>query len=305
MCRSAGRRCPSSRPASRGGTRTRRATPGQPGDTPQPAPSPPPGPSVVNFANHGATVGVQCTSFAGSVTFTSSGITVTGTPADQPAPAQAGASHAYDARAADAIRRAAGAARESVRSAGDTANVAGGNDVVAVQAGSIRAGERGDTRARRAAQPPAAGRTVIGGSAGSVISGGTFTGPVVMGSAVPSPAGMRGDTGPVVLDDGNGHTTVIGRGIHDNVITGGTFTGPVSFGGHASAADLTVSHDDYSPAQHSTPASRAAGDTASPPDRPGSVTFAGGATFAPGATVAFGAPAAGRRVRYNPADTDN
>jgi hypothetical protein len=265
MCRSGGRRCPSSRPRSRGGTRGRPAA-GQPGDTTPASSTPPPHPAAVNIATGNATVGGQYTSFAGSVTVTPAGVTVTGTgtPSPAPTPEQAAAAQATAARAMASAREAIRAARESARhaDAGDTVNVAGSGQHVAMQIGHVSgniitggtftaqhaagggtrhrmpgpADERGDTRPR--------GQTVIGGQVGSVISGGTFTGPVVMGSAATaqpaSPAGPREDTGPVILGDGSGWQTVVTGGIHGSVISGGTFTGPVSM------SDFNE-HDDDNP----------------------------------------------------------
>lgn len=159
MCRTGGRRCPSSRPAARGGTRGRsRATAGQQGDTapggsaaapppggnhPDSSAAPPPRPAGFNYAAPTATVGgqYQDAHIHGGITLTPGGIVITGpitgTPSAEPTPAQAAAAEAAAARAVETAREAARAARESARTRapGDTANVAGDGDVIALQIG--------------------------------------------------------------------------------------------------------------------------------------------------------------------------
>jgi hypothetical protein len=126
MCRTGGRRCPSSRTRARGGTR------GQPR------------PAVLNIVTGNASVGGQYDDarIHGGVTITPSGVTitgpVTGTPSAQPTAGQAAAAEATAARAMQTARNAARAASDAARTghaAGDTANAAGDGDVIAAQIG--------------------------------------------------------------------------------------------------------------------------------------------------------------------------
>lgn len=157
MCRTGGRRCPSSSPSSRGGTRGRpRPAAGQHGDTTPPGRTgtPPPGgtgngntattppPRGLNIVTGNATVGGQYddVQIHGGITPTPGGgvITgpITGTPSAEPTAGQAAAAAAAAARAmetaSDALRAAEDAAR-SGHTEGDTPNVAGDGDVIAIQ----------------------------------------------------------------------------------------------------------------------------------------------------------------------------
>jgi len=136
MCRTGGRRCPSSRSAPDGGTRGQpRPAAGQAGDTP-------PEPTVINYAAPTATVGGQYgdVRIGGGITLGPSGVVisgpVTGTPSAEPTARQAAAAEAAAARAlaaaGDALRAASHAAAE-----GGAVNVAGDGDVIAFQVGGI------------------------------------------------------------------------------------------------------------------------------------------------------------------------
>ena len=148
MCRTGGRRCPSSR-SSDGGTRGQRndASAGQRGDT-----SPPDdtgtddtlarGPSVINYAAPTASVGGQYEDVhMGGITLGPAGVVitgpVTGTPSAPLTPGQAAAAESAAARTMAAAEDAAQAARSATRdpAGGDTVAVVGDGDVIAFQIG--------------------------------------------------------------------------------------------------------------------------------------------------------------------------
>lgn len=141
MCRTGGRRCPSSSPSSRGGTRGRpRPAAGQQGDT---ATTPPP-PRGLNIVTGNATVGGQYddVQIHGGITLTPGGVVitgpVTGTPSAEPTAGQVTAAEAAAARAMETASAALRAAQDAARSGHtgvNTPNVAGDGDVIAIQIG--------------------------------------------------------------------------------------------------------------------------------------------------------------------------
>jgi hypothetical protein len=165
MCRTGGRRCPSSRTAASGGTRHHHPTPPASGGTPPGGGTPPPSddsaappPRVRNVITGNATVGGQYDEIRGDVTITPAGITIGGR-AVPPGPGAA-------ADVADQVRRARDAADRARRTARDTTasgpeasavvqtgpvNVISGDQSAVIQAGRIlgritRHDDSGDTQ---------------------------------------------------------------------------------------------------------------------------------------------------------------